>query len=130
MFSDGKGNRVLEVSGGQFAVPPGKAQAVLSGTHAVLYDKGKPSLTIDAREVRVEWSARKLTAQGSVTAHAPDGRTVRCETLTWLPGQDLAKNLGTITGVGNVAFLAGTELALYGSRFTADTLLQTLKLLP
>ena len=130
VLSDGKGNRLLELTGLRAALAPGATEATLEGTRAVLYKVGKPVLTITAKNVRVEAGASKLTAQGSVSAQTPDARVVHCDSLTWLPGGNLTKAIGKLEGVGNVAFLAGSNFALYGSRFTADTLLQTLKILP
>ena len=124
VFSDGKGNRVLELRGGRFALPPGVAQATLSGTEATAYQQGKPVLKVVAREVRVAWGERKLTALGAVSAQTPEGRTVRCDTLTWRPDQN------QVVGRGNVVFASGTDFTLYGSQFKADTLMRNLRILP
>nr|WP_309689058.1 LPS export ABC transporter periplasmic protein LptC [Armatimonas sp.] len=124
VLSDGKGNRLLELTGLRAALAPGATEATLEGTRAVLYKVGKPVLTIIAKNVRVEANSHKLTAEGSVSAQTTDGRTVRCDTLIWRP------ETNQVDGKGKVAFLAGSNFALYGSRFTADTLLQTLKILP
>ena len=141
VLSDGRGRRVLELTGGRFELAPGAAQATLRGTQAILYRAGIPSLTIAAKEITVERVSHKLTAQGGVSAEAADGRKVRCDTLTWAAGENLAASLknkaaswrdelGVVTGAGNVAFTSGAGMALYGSRLTTDTLLGTFQLEP
>jgi hypothetical protein len=141
VLSNGKGKRVLELTGGRLELAPGASQATLRGTQAILYRDGRPSLTILAKEILVEKASRKLTAQGSVSAEAADGRKVRCDTLTWITGANLAASLkdkasswrdelGVVTGSGNVAFTSGAGMALYGSRLTTDTLLGTFQLEP
>lgn len=130
VFSDGKGNRLLELKGSRVGLLPGSKQAQVEATHAVIYQQGKPALTVAARNLRLETGTYRLTAKGSVVAETVDGYKVGCDTLVWLPGKDLKTNLGTLEGTGNVSVQSGADVALYGSRFTADTLLQTLKILP
>ena len=130
IFSDEKGNRLLELTGVRVALPPGAKDATLEGTRAVLYEKGKAVLTITAKNVRVATSAKKLIAEGNVSATTPEGRVLRTDTLTWVPGKNPTREFGQVEGAGNVSFLSGASFALYGSRFSADTLLQTLKILP
>ena len=142
VFSDGKGNRRLELTGIRTTLAPGATGPTLEGTRAVIYQNGKPVLTVGAKNVRIEARDQKLSklvAQGRVSAQTPDARILRCDTLTWIPGTNLVRALGTpslgeeigtLQGVGSIAFVSGESFALYGSRFTADTLLRTLKILP
>jgi hypothetical protein len=130
VFSNKAGQRLLELRGVRGALLPSGKEATLEGTQAVVYEKGKPTLTVSARHVRVLGEANTLVAEGSVSATTPDGRVVRADTLTWLPGKNIAKEPGRVEGRGNVSVVSGQDFALYGSRFTADTLLKTLKLLP
>ncbi|WP_309722409.1 hypothetical protein [Armatimonas sp.] len=133
VFSDGKGNRLLELRGTKTNLGE-KEGAQMEGTSAILYQKGKPALKVVAKNVRIEIDGRKpsrLTAVGSVsieTMGQPDTRTVKCNNVVWLPKDNLRQ--GVLEGSGNVAFLSGTDIELYGSRFTADTVLQKLKILP
>ena len=133
VFSDGKGNRKLELRGTKTNLGE-KEGAQMEGTSAILYQEGKPALKVAAKNVRIEVDGRKpsrLTAEGSVsieTMGQPDTRTVKCSHLVWLPKDNPLD--GVLEGSGNVAFLSGVDIALYGSRFTADSLLKTLKILP
>jgi hypothetical protein len=141
VLSNGKGNRRLELSGGHFALLAKGGAASLTGTHAVLYEAGKPALRIAARLIQVPKDGTKLTAEGSVSVQAHAGVRLQCEQLTWVPGADLQakikdqdsntlRNIGTLSGQGKIAFMSGSDFVLYGSSFTADTQLQTLKILP
>jgi hypothetical protein len=131
VFSDGAGNRRVELKGSRVSLLPGSKQAQVAATQAVVYEHGKPALSVTAKNLRLETSTYKLTAEGSVSAETPNAYKVRCDLLVWTPGKDIkAANTGTLKGTGNVSVVSGTDLALYGSRFTADTLLQTLKILP
>lgn len=130
VFSDGKGNRLVELRGGTIELKPGADEAQIKATEATLYEDGKPALALTAKNVRFDKPAHKLIAEGAVSAQTPDARTVRCDTLIWLPELKPARGIGKLEGSGNVAFVSGVELQLYGSHFSADTKLHTLRILP
>ncbi len=130
VYSDGKGNRLVELRGGSVELKPGATQVDLTTYQATLYEDGKPALTLRAKNVRFDTDAHKLIAEGSVSAQTPDARTIRCDTLVWLPELEPKRGIGKLEGSGRVAFLSGTDFALYGSHFDADTSLRTLKILP
>lgn len=140
-FPDAQGRRKLELTGGKFALPAGKSQITLSGTRAVVYEEGKPALTVEAREIEVTWKDQRLVARGGVSARSADGRAVRCDTLSWTVGSRLAESLkqkekdwptelGIVTGSGRVALTTTGGFALYGSRVSADTRLGAFRIEP
>jgi hypothetical protein len=101
--------------------------AGLSGTVALLHEKGQPVAEMRAPRVFADDKTRAVVASGGVIVRAlaqTGVPTVRADTVTWRPDAD------TITGRGNVVIERAPDLRMPVESFAANTRLRQIKIGP